>query len=176
MRMTNDVAAIVNVVNLYPIAVDSLRFDLFDEVFTADAHVDFGGPAQWHDLASLKRDFLTVHQPFQATQHHTGNHRVSVDGDRANCISYVHAHFIRAVPEGGNMFEACGWYDDVLVRTAAGWRIDRRVNRTLWSGGNPQVMQTMPGVTVELQHHALSTEAAAGRVAYLQALSGRGAQ
>lgn len=171
--MSNEIAEIVNVVNLYPIAVDTLRFELFDEVFTADAHVDFGGPAQWRDLASLKRDFVTVHKPFKATQHHTGNHRVRVDGERAHCISYVHAHFIRDVPEGGNMFEACGWYDDTLQRTAAGWRITRRVNRTLWSGGNSQVMQTMPGVTVELQHHALSAEAEAGRVAYLQALTAR---
>lgn len=174
--MSNDIAEIVNVVNLYPIAVDTLRFELFDEVFTADAHVDFGGPAQWRDLVSLKRDFATVHKPFQATQHHTGNHRVSIQGDRANCISYVHAHFIRPVSGGGNMFEACGWYDDVLKRTAAGWRIVHRVNRTLWSGGNPTVMQTMPGVTVELQHHALSAEAAAGRVAYLQALVSPGAK
>lgn len=168
-----DIVEIVNVVNLYPIAVDSLSFDLFDEIFLDDAHVDFGGPAQWRDLATMKRDFLAIHQPFEATQHNTSNHRVDVRGDTANCISYVIARFVRDVPEGGTLFEAFGWYDDFLERTRAGWRIKRRVNRTWGGRGNQAVMQTMPGVTVELRHHALSREGATGDVMFLNARSAR---
>lgn len=167
--MANDDAFdIVNLVNLYPIAVDSLQFELFDEIFTETAHVDFGGPAQWNDLVSLKRDFAAVHTPYKATQHNTGNHRVKVSGNTAKCLSYVNARFIRDVEEGDNMFQASGWYDDVLTRTVDGWRIARRINRTFWSSGNPRVMETLPGVTVELQHNALSAEAAAGHVMYFQ--------
>lgn len=163
-----DISEIINVVNLYPIAVDSLQFDLFDQVFTSDAHVDFGGPAQWHDLAALKRDFLTIHQPFKATQHSTSNHRVEVDGDTARCISYVTARFLRDVPDGGSLFEAFGWYDDVLVRSASGWRIRHRSNRTIGAQGNSAVMQTMPGITVELQHQIFSQEVQAGNVEFFK--------
>jgi SnoaL-like domain len=173
--MTSEaVAEIINTVNLYTVAVDSQTWDLFDQVFTADIRADFGGPAQWHDRASFKRDFAAVHAPFKATQHTTSNHRVLVDGDRGYCLSYVRAMFIRAVPEGGHSFEAAGWYDDELVRMSGGWRITRRTNRTFWSGGNPLVLQTVPGITVELQHFALRDEAAAGRVAFLNALVQRG--
>jgi hypothetical protein len=137
-------------------------------------HTEFGGPAAWNDLTSLKRDFALVHRPFEATQHVTTNHQVVVNGDRANCLSYVHGRFIRHVPEGGHMFESAGWYDDLLVRRPSGWRIKSRSCRTIWSGGNPLVLQTMPGVTGEQKLDSLSREAAAGRISYLNAIGGGG--
>ena len=167
---SDDVIEIIQVVNLYAIAVDTRRWELFDQVFTADAQTDFGGGARWQDRAQLKRDFAFVHEPFDATLHVTTNHQVVVRDDAANCISYVHGRFIRQVP-GGNMFESGGWYDDRLVRTPAGWRISHRVCRMVWAGGNPVVLQTMPGVTGEQQLDSLSREAAAGTIAYLQRLS-----
>ncbi len=171
--ISTDELAIINTVNYYPIAVDSLRIDLFDDIFTTDCFVDFGGPAQWHDLESLKRDFVAIHQPYFATQHTTSNHRTEIDGDTGRCISYVHACFVREVEGGDNMFQVRGWYDDELVRTADGWRIAQRINRSICAEGNPVVMQTMPGVTVELQHHALSAEARAGNVDFLNALKAK---
>jgi hypothetical protein len=168
---SEDIVAIINVINLYPVAVDTRRWDLFDKVFTVDIQTDFGGPAAWKDLAALKRDFETIHRPFEATMHVTTNHQVVVSADRANCISYVHGRFIRKVPEGGNMFESVGWYDDILVRTPAGWRIKKRSCRSVWAGGNPVVLQTMPGVSGEMKLDSLSHEAAAGNLAYLSAWS-----
>ena len=165
-----DAFEIVNLINLYPVAVDSLSFDLFDRIFTEDAHVDFGGPAQWNDIESLKRDFLAIHQPFRATHHKSGHHRVTVNGDQANSLAYVHACFVRDVGEGGNIYEVRGWYDDSFRRTADGWRITRRTSRNICATGNEKVLQTMPGVTVDLTFDQLSVESAAGRVAYLEAL------
>lgn len=168
-----DITAIINVVNLYPVAVDTENWDLFDQIFTPDTDADWGGPAAWKDLASLKRDFATIHAPITTTQHAICGHHVVVDGDRASCISYVHARFIREAP-GGNMFEANGWYDDRLVRTPAGWRIKKRVCRSNWTGGNPAVMQTAPAVD-EGEHvfDSYKTEAKAGRVGHVNALLGR---
>jgi hypothetical protein len=165
-----DIVEIISVVNLYPIAVDTRRWDLFDQVFTSDAQTDFGGGARWTDLTSLKRDFAVVHEPFEATQHVTTNHQVVGNEREANCISYVHGRFIRQVP-GGNMFESAGWYDDTLVRTAAGWRIKVRNCRAVWTGGNPKVLQTMEGVTGEQQLDSLSRDAAAGKLGFLQAVA-----
>ncbi len=173
--MTSEsVAEIINTVNLYTVAVDSQTWDLFDRTFTIDIRADFGGPAQWHDRDSFKRDFVTVHAPFRATQHATSNHRVLLDGEYGYCLSYVRAMFIRDVPEGGDFFEAAGWYDDVLERKSAGWLIKQRTTRTFWSNGNPRVMQTVPGITVDLQHCTLKDEAAAGRVTFLNALARQG--
>ena len=168
-----DVNDAIGIINRYALAVDTLRWDLFDDVFTHDVEADFGGGAHWHDLASLKRDFDIIHSPFDATQHTITNHQVAVNGDRAHALSYVHGRFIRKLPEGGNMFESSGWYDDRLVRTAAGWRIKDRVCRMIWWGGNPRVLETMPGVTVEPSLTALRAEAAAGRIRFLDATARR---
>lgn len=167
---SDDASAIINLINLYPVAVDSLCFDLFDLLFTEDAHVDFGGPAQWNDRTAMKRDFLTIHQPFRATQHTTANHRVTVNGDTANALAFVHACFVRDVGDGEDIYQVRGWYDDTFKRTPDGWRISRRTCRNICAVGNEKVLQTMPGVTVELTFDQLSTEAAAGRVAYIEAL------
>ena len=168
--MSEDIAAIVNLVNLYAVAVDTQHWDLLDRVFTADVHIDFGGPAQWDDLATLKQVFDAIHSPFSGTQHVTTNHQVGVDGDRATCLSYVHGRFIRDVPLGGNMFESTGWYDDALVRAPAGWRIARRICRTTWTGGNPLVLQTTADVVADPVLDALRAEGGKGQLGHLNAL------
>lgn len=168
----SEIAEIINVINLYPIAVDSLRWDLFDDVFTPDIHADFGGPARWDGLDALKEAFAMIHAPFHATQHATQGHHVRIDGERASCLSYVHGRFIRAVGNdapgsGDSLFASGGWYDDALVRTAAGWRISRRVCRSVWWEGNPKVMETAPGISFEAALDSLQVEVAAGRVGHL---------
>jgi hypothetical protein len=120
-----DIVEIINVINLYSVAVDTRRWDLFDRVFTEDAHTDFGGPATWNDLVSLKQAFEIIHRPFEATLHVTTNHQVVVNDDRANCLSYVHGRFIREVSHSRSMFESLGWYDDLPVRSPLGWRIKK---------------------------------------------------
>jgi hypothetical protein len=144
------IAAVVNTINLYAIGVDTRQWQLFDEVFTADAVTDFGGPAVFSGLSAIKQLFETIHAPFDATQHATRGHHVRASGDIATCLCYYHARFLRDLPEGGNMFESAGWYDDKLVRTPQGWRIQHRTCRALWSGGNPAVLQTTPDVHVDL--------------------------
>jgi hypothetical protein len=172
------IAEIVNLINFYPIAVDSQQWHLFDRIFTDDVEADFGGPARWQGLVPLKQVFAAIHEPFASTQHATRGHHVVLDGaDTATCFSYVHGRFIRDVPGdasgGGNMFESIGWYDDALVRTAAGWRIARRTCRTQWCGGNPLVLQTTPDVPVEHALNSLRDEAQAGRIGHFQALAAR---
>ena len=166
------IALIVNTINLYAIGVDSRQWRLFDQVFTPDAVTDFGGPAMFSGLATIKQMFEVIHAPFDATQHATRGHHVTVSGDSATCLSYFHARFLRNVGEDDNMYEASGWYDDRLIRTAAGWRIQHRTCRTVWSGGNPAVLQTTPDVHVESVFHALQIEASAGRLGHLAAIVG----
>lgn len=168
-----DIAAIVNVVNLYAIGVDTRQWQLFDGVFAEDAVTDFGGPAVFSGLAAIKQVFEAIHAPFDATQHATRGHHVAVRGDDATCLSYFHARFLRSGAAGDKMYEASGWYDDALTRTPAGWRIARRTCRTVWSGGNPAVLQTTPDVHVEAVFFSLSSEAQAGGLGHLAAMRGQ---
>lgn len=166
-----EIAAVVNVINLYPLAIDTQQWGLLDRVFTVDVSTDFGGPATFKGLHAIKQAFAAIHEPFRSTLHVTTNHQVNVSGDAATCLSYVHGRFIRDLPQGGNMFESTGWYDDVLVRTDGGWRIRQRSCRTVWWGGNPAVLQTTPDVYVEPALNSLRTEALAGSLAHVRRLA-----
>jgi hypothetical protein len=172
MSKSDDVVGVIATLNLYAFATDSQQWDLFDRVFTEDVLADFGGGALWHDRASLKRDFDTIHAPFDVTQHTTTNHVVTIDGDTANSVCYVHARFVRQA-DGGNFWETTGWYDDVHVRTPGGWRIRHRVSRSNWWGGNLRVLQTMEGVTTEPPLSTTRKDAAAGQLMFLKALTGK---
>ena len=169
---THDFSAIVNVINLYAIAVDTQQWSLFDQVFTDDATTDFGGPAAFSGLVSIKEVFAAIHEPFASTMHVTTNHHVALTGSTATCLSYVHGRFIRDVGEDGNMFESSGWYDDALVQIGGQWRIKRRSCRTVWWGGNPAVLQTTPDVHVEPELNSLRIAAQAGSLGHLGGLPG----
>jgi hypothetical protein len=78
-----DVVAITQLVNLYGLAVDSQRWELFDRVFATDVDADYGATSHWTDREQFKDDFAAFHAPFDSTQHTMSTHVVHVDGDRA---------------------------------------------------------------------------------------------
>lgn len=165
----HDTSAIVNVINLYGLAMDTQRWDLFDRIFARDVDVDFGPSSSWKDLAAFKSDFATYHAPFDSTQHVMTNHVVDVSGDSAHAFTYGLWRLIRRGMEGGDFWEGTGWYDDTLVRTAEGWRIKHRVCRLVWWGGNVLVNQPIPGVSFDSKSFALRGEAARGAVGFVNA-------
>jgi len=167
----NDELPIQHVINLYGFAVDTQSWDLFDQVFTEDVDADYSETSHWHDLKTFKSDFETYHEPFDGTQHAMMSHLVKVQGDIANAMTYATWRLIRKGLDGGDFWEGTGWYDDVLVRTAAGWRIRSRVCRIIWWGGNPLVNETVPGVKFQLPMNALKAERLAGRVRFHKAVS-----
>jgi hypothetical protein len=61
-----------------------------------------------------------------ATHHAITNHRIAIDGDRATIHAHVRAeHWASpAVAAGGpDCWLVVGFYDNVAIRTAAGWRL-----------------------------------------------------
>ncbi|MFY9329445.1 MAG: nuclear transport factor 2 family protein [Georgfuchsia sp.] len=166
----SDTEAIIQVINLYALGIDTQRWELFDLVFTPDMRCDYGPTSIWQDLETFKRDFEAFHDPFDGTQHVMTNHLVKVDGDKACATTYGHWRLIRKCLDGGDFWEGNGWYDDKLVKTSAGWRIRERTCRIIWWGGNPQAQETIPGVKFVLQTTNLRREAKAGAVPLLDAL------
>ncbi|MGH3349786.1 MAG: nuclear transport factor 2 family protein [Nocardioides sp.] len=64
------------------------------------------------------------------TQHLLGNHRVSIDGDRAQSLSYARVYHVGAGPMVGSFFECMGEYDDAWVRAGCQWRLAGRTFET----------------------------------------------
>lgn len=174
--MVSDRDEIVEKINLYALAVDSQRWDLFDRIFTEHCDIDFGSSSRWSELEQFKSDFGTFHAPFDATQHTMTNHQVAIiDREHANSLTYGSWRLVRhaAADDQGNgpLWDGTGWYDDEWIRTHGGWRIARRVCRVIWYTGNNKVRETLPGIVFEDERTTLRAEGDAGRLVFLNAVS-----
>lgn len=158
---------IIQQINLYGLAMDTRRWDLFDRIFAEAVDADYGPTSHWHDRASFKRDFGSFHQLFDATQHVMTNHLVTVEGVRAKSHTYGLWRLIRHAAGDPPVWDGTGYYDDSWERTAEGWRITHRVCRVIFWTGNPRVQSPMEEIEFKLDLVSLKDEAAAGRVGFL---------
>ena len=128
-----DREAIVQVINLYGLAIDSRRWDLFDKVFTANVEAHYSEERHWHDLESFKQAFEASHQPFHHTQHAMMNHIVHIDGNDAQAFTYVSWRLIIRNSSGEDVLEGSAWYDDLLLRSNGAWLIRKRDCKVSWA-------------------------------------------
>lgn len=136
-----DVVAIQQVLVRYVIAVDSRTPELLRQCFTHGAAIWLSG------LPELTVDaYIAIAgealPKLDATLHHLGLPAIAVDGDRASSRTYFMANHVRnALAPAPTGLMIGGWYDDDLIRTAAGWRISQRIGTALWAEGNPDVIE-----------------------------------
>ena len=71
------------------------------------------------------------------TLHLSTNHLVTVEGDRATCVSAAVIHRLR--PSDGERFDTYATYTHTLMRTAVGWKITKVKQTVHWNTGNPDV-------------------------------------
>ncbi len=174
MSEQDDKAAIIEIINLYGFALDAHAWELFDRVFTEDVTADFGpAGAKWSGLGDFKRSFAEFHASLDSHQHTMMGHLVQVEGDKAHAFSYGNWLLVRESAEGGSQWLGTGWYDDEIVRTDDGWRIQRRVCRLLSWSGNPAVPEPNQEHRPDMQVNALRQHAEEGRIAFLNALVSR---
>jgi len=121
----------------YCAAIDAKDFDLLDEVFTADATIDYTRSGGIRDAYPAVKSWLTtVLAPFRVVQHLITNVRVEIDGDRARSVCYFFNPMgLPQKDEGVHTFFCGGIYRDQLIRTERGWRITERVNDQLYAHG-----------------------------------------
>ena len=123
-----DIAEIAQLHQRYGQALDEKRYELLDEVFLPDArlHYDMSGeaPTSYREMAGQFRSFMV---PFLYTQHVFSHPLVELDADRARASCRLIATHVQVPLAGGrNAWTVYGFYEDLLVRTDAGWRIQQR--------------------------------------------------
>ena len=133
-----DRQAVIDLTIAYAWALDTRCYDDLDAVFIADATAQLGGVQIGRD--AIKRRVADALDPLDVSQHFLGNHQVDLDGDRATGRTSLHAQHVKRGTPGGELFLVAGTYDDRLVRTPDGWRIEHRVLTVLWTDGNPAVL------------------------------------
>ncbi|MBJ7602785.1 MAG: nuclear transport factor 2 family protein [Candidatus Dormibacteraeota bacterium] len=166
----HDKAAIIEILNLYGFALDAHQWDLFDRIFAKDVTADFGpAGAVWSDLASFKRSFAEFHSTLDNHQHTMMGQLVHVDGDKAHAFSYGNWLLVREAAQGGSTWLGTGWYDDELVRSDRGWRIQRRVCRLVSWTGNPLVPEPKAEHNPDMGGNVLRRYGEAGKIGFLKA-------
>jgi ketosteroid isomerase-like protein len=88
-------------------------------LFTDEAEIDFGYLGKTRGRDKIDRFFTALPDLLAFVKQFIHNHLVTLDGpDRATGVSYMEAKTISS----GTAFVVSGRYDDVYVRTEAGWR------------------------------------------------------
>ncbi len=158
---------VLTLVNLYALAIDTQSWDLFDEVFTTDVLADYGAGAVWSGLPTFKQIFAVIHAVYSGTQHTMTNTSWDLQGNVGYAVTYGHFRLLKPGTPGGDFWEGQGYYDDKLVKVHGKWRIQHRISRITWSGGNPKVLQTDPNVPVQVAISSLHQVAADGQLRLL---------
>lgn len=135
-----DTLAIHELLFAYSEAIDQQRFEQLDQVFTADAQLDFrqtGGPAC--ALPAMQVFLGEELRRYRRLQHFISNVRVRFD-DRdpalATARSYVLAQHGYLHDGRMQFFQLGGEYADTLARRPEGWRITSRVLHLRWLDGD----------------------------------------
>ncbi len=140
-----DRQAISEVVIRYATAVDSLDWRLWRSCFTDEVEIDF---TSWSDgeVRTIPADLwvaggVALFPGFQASQHVSTNHVITLDGDEATCVSYMQAQHYLPNNKGDNWLEIGGYYTNSLIRCDDGWRIRRCQLTVMWTRGNRHIFE-----------------------------------
>lgn len=120
--VADDRSELAELAHAYADALDRRDWPALDDVFTHDVRADYNGVHVLRgrtDLVAMIRTYLDRCGP---TQHLMGNHRVTVDGDRARLSVKMRVHHIGAGVRADLTYECFGWYHADAIRTPQGWR------------------------------------------------------
>jgi hypothetical protein len=117
----------------YSEAIDRREFDELDAIFVPDAYIDYRDTGGIDGRYPQIKEWLAETLPtyFERNAHMLGLPAIKLAGDTATARTFC---FNPMVLKGDKpkVMQVGVWYDDEFVRTAAGWRISRRVEDKLY--------------------------------------------
>ena len=139
--MRDDRADILATVDRYATALDRRKWELLEDVFTADLTFDAG---EWvmEDRESYVAMVKTYLGGCGPTQHLLGNYRIEFQGDdAATSACYVKAFHLDRDRGAELTYDMGGEYRDRLRRTPEGWRIHHRTLEVFYETGSREVLR-----------------------------------
>lgn len=134
-----DQRAIIDLTINYCWTIDTHDWETLRDIFLPNATALLGDERDGID--SIIARITAALSPLDASQHIVANHQVNVHGDTATSRCYFQAQHVRRSADGGANYIVAGRYKDGLVRTDAGWRIERRDLLVDWTDGNIRVVR-----------------------------------
>jgi len=123
----SDRLEIQDLLTSYCEAIDSRDWAALDNIFTADAVIDYteAGGARG-SLTETKAYLDKALKPFSGMQHMVGLPMIKVTGDSATSRVILFNPMVIEREGQPHVFFVGLWYRDTLIRTTAGWRIQTR--------------------------------------------------
>ncbi|MGH8430782.1 MAG: nuclear transport factor 2 family protein [Solimonas sp.] len=143
LQQISDRLELQQLVTDYANAIDARAFDRLDQVFTADAYIDYramggiDGP-----YPKVKAWLPEALKHFPAFMHFVGNFHFEIEGDTASGRIACFNPMVVPRPEGGSETMFLGlWYVDRYARRPEGWRIVERSEQHCYDHGMPGWMK-----------------------------------
>jgi hypothetical protein len=118
----------------YTRAIDTGAWDRLDEVFTADAEIDYtesgGISARYPEVKAWLAEVLPAF--FPARMHTLGQVEIALAGDQAQVAAYFHNPMPTGEGEQQRVVEFGGIYHHRMVRTPDGWRSRALREEIVW--------------------------------------------
>jgi 3-phenylpropionate/cinnamic acid dioxygenase small subunit len=108
----------------YASGIDRRDWTLLRSCFTDDCVADYGDIGRWEGGDAITEWMRKTHEPLGHTLHRITNQSFAWEGEAVSARSYVDALVLLSDNIRGA--QSAGRYDDVVVRTAEGWKIARR--------------------------------------------------
>jgi hypothetical protein len=125
MISAEDERAIVGVLLRYATGIDRRDWVLFRTCFTEDFTGSYPGFGTWRGADAITDFMRTAHASLGPTLHRMGNFVIDVDAGNVTARSYVDALLMTSTANA-KAHRAAGLYEDLFVRSEAGWQIARR--------------------------------------------------
>jgi hypothetical protein len=128
---------------------DEKNWDALRTLFTNEVDADFtslagGEPARIKadDLIAAWRENLFSGKK---TYHQRGNHRIEIEGDRAEVVSKAYAFNLLESGEAAGFWEVWGIYTHRLEKTGSGWKCTGMKLDVVYQRGDERVRTFVPG-------------------------------
>ncbi|HEY3699339.1 MAG TPA: nuclear transport factor 2 family protein [Spongiibacteraceae bacterium] len=128
----------------YASAIDQKKFDELDNVFTADAYIDYRSLGGIDGRFPEVKAWLSQVLPnFPMYYHMIGNASIKISGDTAQSRIICFNPMVVNLADGTNQVMYVGlWYRDKFVRTAQGWRMCERIEEKCFASNAPEGLNT----------------------------------
>ena len=118
---------IQELITAYAHAIDGQDFGALDDLFTADAQINYTASGGIKGGLEEIKPFLQGALPmFKATQHFVTNPLIKLADDTATSRSLLFNTMTMEQDSGSQTLLIGAWYNDELIRTDEGWRIAKR--------------------------------------------------
>ena len=148
IKHISDRTEIILVVDEIDNAVDAKDWERCRSYFMDEIYADFtslaGGSPGNMAADELVRAWATNLYPDKLSHHMRTNHRVTIDGDRAEVFSKGYALNILHRPAGSDLWEVWGNYTHTLRRTGEGWKCSGMTFVVTHARGNEMARDYLP--------------------------------